>query len=163
MNTHTLLFLCTGNYFRSRFAEIYFNHHAERKNLAWSADSRGIAVELGHGNVGPISRHTLRGLERRRIGPAGSMRFPVQLSEDDLFRARHIVAVKAAEHRPLLARKFPAWVERVEYWDVDDVDCVLPDEALAVLERELDGLLRRLEAAGAPDSRQGFVSINTGK
>ena len=146
MNTHTLLFLCTGNYFRSRFAEILFNHHAQRQGLVWSADSRGIAVELGTRNVGPISRYTLGALNRRRIDPTHSMRFPIQLTEADLIQARHVVAVKEAEHRPLLARKFPAWVGRVEYWQVDDIDCAPPDEALALLEKEVVGLLTRLAA-----------------
>ena len=39
----TVLFLCTGNYYRSRFAEILFNHLAGQSKLAWRADSRGLA------------------------------------------------------------------------------------------------------------------------
>jgi protein-tyrosine phosphatase len=41
----TILFLCTGNYYRSRFAEELFNHHAERAGLYWVAQSRGLALE----------------------------------------------------------------------------------------------------------------------
>jgi protein-tyrosine-phosphatase len=33
----TLLFLCTGNYYRSRYAEELFNHHAARGGLLWQA------------------------------------------------------------------------------------------------------------------------------
>ena len=36
----TVLFLCTGNYYRSRFAEELFNHHAERAGDDWIAQSR---------------------------------------------------------------------------------------------------------------------------
>ena len=40
----TVLFLCTGNYYRSRFAEILFNWHATQQELNWRADSRGLAL-----------------------------------------------------------------------------------------------------------------------
>ena len=59
-----ILFLCTGNYYRSRFAEIFFNWHAEQRVLAWRAESRGLALDAS--NVGPISRHTLAYLKTAR-------------------------------------------------------------------------------------------------
>jgi protein-tyrosine-phosphatase len=37
---NTVLFLCTGNYYRSRFAEELFNHHADRAGLNWIAQRR---------------------------------------------------------------------------------------------------------------------------
>jgi protein-tyrosine phosphatase len=37
-----ILFLCTGNFYRSRFAEELFNHLARQKRLDWVADSRGL-------------------------------------------------------------------------------------------------------------------------
>ena len=40
-----VLFLCTGNYYRSRFAEELFNHLAIQRGLAWRADSAGLEVE----------------------------------------------------------------------------------------------------------------------
>ena len=39
-----LLFLCTGNYYRSRFAELLFNALAREAGLSWIASSRGIAT-----------------------------------------------------------------------------------------------------------------------
>ena len=39
----TLLFLCTGNYYRSRYAEELFNHRAAPAGLNWRAQSRGLA------------------------------------------------------------------------------------------------------------------------
>jgi protein-tyrosine-phosphatase len=44
-NVKTVLFLCTGNYYRSRFAEELFNYEAERASLPWIAQSRGLALE----------------------------------------------------------------------------------------------------------------------
>jgi hypothetical protein len=40
----TVLFLCTGNYYRSRFAEALFNSVAGRMGLPWRASSRGLAL-----------------------------------------------------------------------------------------------------------------------
>jgi hypothetical protein len=37
-----MLFLCTGNYYRSRFAELLFNHLAKQRGLDWQATSRGL-------------------------------------------------------------------------------------------------------------------------
>ena len=38
-NEKTVLFLCTGNYYRSRFAEILFNSVASKLGLPWQASS----------------------------------------------------------------------------------------------------------------------------
>jgi protein-tyrosine-phosphatase len=40
-----ILFLCTGNYYRSRFAEVLFNSVAGKMGLPWQAYSRGLALE----------------------------------------------------------------------------------------------------------------------
>jgi protein-tyrosine-phosphatase len=37
--TKTLLILCTGNYYRSRYAEIVFNARAQEEQLPWQAIS----------------------------------------------------------------------------------------------------------------------------
>jgi protein-tyrosine-phosphatase len=50
-----LLFLCTGNYYRSRFAELLFNAMAATHALPWQAFSRGLAIDKGVNNVGPMS------------------------------------------------------------------------------------------------------------
>ncbi len=59
MSTRTVLFLCTGNYYRSRHAEAVFNHHAAAAGLGWRATSRGLALERGANNVGPLARATI--------------------------------------------------------------------------------------------------------
>jgi len=57
-----ILFLCTGNYYRSRFAEHLFNWLAVKQGLDWQADSRGLALERGVNNVGAISRYAAEAL-----------------------------------------------------------------------------------------------------
>lgn len=140
-----MLFLCTGNYYRSRFAEILFNHHAGRLNLNWRADSRGLAPEFGIWNIGPMSEYVVARLAGQGIGHHAYLRMPRRVSEADLAGADLIVAVKEAEHRPLLRQRFPAWAARVEYWHIHDLDGAIPQEALAGLEREVLALARRLQ------------------
>ncbi len=139
----TILFLCTGNYYRSRFAEIYFNHHAQKRGLPFVADSRGLALEPL--NPGPMSRNTMRWLESLAIPIPPNPEFPRSAQVVDFEVAGLIIAVKEAEHRPLMERKFPEWADRVEYWHIHDVDCATPDDALPLLERRVAELLERLE------------------
>src|SRR5438309_886198 len=61
----TVLFLCTGNYYRSRYAEILFNWKAQECGVAWKADSRGLDPDPR--NPGPMSRHTMTALKRLDI------------------------------------------------------------------------------------------------
>jgi protein-tyrosine phosphatase len=71
-----VLFLCTGNYYRSRYAEEVFNFHAAAEGLAWRAFSRGLAEASSPENVGPMSGFALAALEARMIAPEGAARFP---------------------------------------------------------------------------------------
>jgi protein-tyrosine phosphatase len=141
-NERRVLFLCTGNYYRSRFAEILFNSVAVRRGLPWRASSRGLALERGFNNVGPIAPSAVQALEMLAIRAAEeAARFPVQVTADDLEGADLIVALQDAEHRPLLQERFPPWVDRVEYWQVADAP-----PALGLIEREVMLLTARLGA-----------------
>jgi predicted translation initiation factor SUI1 len=140
----TILFLCTGNYYRSRFAEIYFNSVAEKMGLSWSACSRGLALERGVHNVGPMAASTVKALSTMGVPTSEAfVRFPIQVTAADLEQAHHIVALKQAEHAPLLQERFPTWTETVEFWDVDDAP-----EVLTLIEREVMGLVARLIGGG---------------
>jgi protein-tyrosine phosphatase len=144
MKPKLVLFLCTGNFYRSRFAEILFNHLARRDRLDWEAASRGLALELGTGNVGPISRHALAGLNTRGIPLDRPMRYPLPIDASMLTLADHIVALKRDEHLPFLQQKFPEYLPRVEFWEVHDLGCAPPDEALAQIENGIVALIERL-------------------
>ena len=69
----TVLFLCTGNYYRSRYAEILFNSVAGKMSLPWKASSRGLALEQGVNNVGPMEVSAVKALEARGLRAAAEL------------------------------------------------------------------------------------------
>ena len=142
-----LLFLCSGNYYRSRFAEAVFNHLAIQRNLPWRAFSRGLAIWMAEGDLSTWTEEALqqRGIERSLTGPTR-----VHLSEADLQRAHKIIAVKEAEHRPMMRDQFPAWEQRVDYWTIDDLDCAQPEDALPLLEARVHELATALAKESTP-------------
>ena len=133
---NTVLFICTGNYYRSRYAEIFFNDLASKMGIEWKAESRGLAAHEGY-NVGPISKFTLELLTQRGISPGDPIRFPMQLEEKDLREAGHIIAINRVEHQPMMEKQFPAWAERVTYWDVADLNITDSKNALSAIERQI--------------------------
>jgi protein-tyrosine phosphatase len=136
----TVLFLCTGNYYRSRFAEVLFNAVAGKMGLPWQASSRGLALERGVDNVGPMAVSAIKALEAMGVRAGDAItRMPAQVTTDDLEGAALVVALKHAEHLPLLQERFPAWAEKVEFWHVDDAP-----EVLGMIEQEVMRLVARL-------------------
>ena len=138
----SVLFLCSGNYYRSRFAEIFFNWLAAQEKIAWRAKSRGF--RLSTGNVGPISDHAINGLQARGVPHPDEHRFPLAVEGQDFETFDLIVAVKEAEHRPKMLARFPIWADRIDYWHIHDLDCAEPDEALVELEAKVRELVERL-------------------
>src|SRR5438270_14046948 len=103
----TVLFLCTGNYYRSRFAEVLFNSVADKMGLPWKATSRGLALERGVNNVGPMAASAITALKALGVrADAALTRLPAQVTTDDLERANRVVALKQAEHLPLVQERF---------------------------------------------------------
>ena len=136
-----VLFICTGNYYRSRFAEAVFNHAARRDGVAWSAFSRGLAIHLADGD---LSLHTERALRERGIALQETGATRISLTGSDLAGAGLIVALKREEHRPMLLRQFPEWADRVTYWNVHDIDQGEPEEALREIEEFVRNLIDQL-------------------
>jgi predicted translation initiation factor SUI1 len=146
----TVLFLCTGNYYRSRFAEALFNSVAGKMDLPWRASSRGLALERGVHNVGPMAVSAIKALEAMGVCAGDACaRAPAQVREEDFATADRVVALKRDEHLPLLQERFPAWAGKVESWHVDDAPGVL-----GLIEQEVMGLIARLHGGGQRQATQ---------
>jgi protein-tyrosine phosphatase len=141
-----ILFLCTGNYYRSRFAEEIFNYYAQREGLTWIAQSRALAIGRGKNNFGPISPFVLQALHERGLVVQGANCLPQQCALADLNDADRIVALMEIEHRPLILEQFSGWENLVDYWDVADIETTPPVAALKRIEDRVMDLLRVLGA-----------------
>ena len=142
-----VLFLCSGNYYRSRFAEHLFNHLAEAEGLACRADSAGLWPDCHTHNPGPMSPHTIAALGERGVRLPPQLRAPRDVRPLDIERAALTIALKDAEHRPVVIARFPALLERIEFWHVDDVADAPPSVALPMIERLVRELVQRLRAS----------------
>ena len=59
-------------------------------------------------------------------------------------RARS-VALKEAEHRPMIEHRFASVAHRIEYWDVDDIEFLDPPTALGKIDEQVRLLIGRLQ------------------
>ncbi len=139
--SHTVLFVCTGNYYRSRYAELLFN---ALRVSDWQATSRGLA--LSPYNQGPIWPPVLERLQQRGLAIPDAIRAPLMLQEVDLERATYVIALNEPEHRPLMQQRFPEWVDRITYWQIPDVNVLAADLAFDLIEREVTALTQALLA-----------------
>lgn len=128
-----VLFICSGNYYRSRFAEEVFNAECARRGLPWKADSVGLRVtENRYNNPGPISVHARQALARFGITPLAAEREPRQIAAQDLTAAIRRIALCRREHEPMVAARLPETVHQlIEYWEVEDVGLEDPPLATA--------------------------------
>lgn len=138
-----VIFVCTGNYYRSRFAETYFNHRKKETNLGWEASSRGLNI-YNNNNVGPISTHSTDYLKALSIPVHEELRFPLPLLLDDLVRADLVILLDRKEHFPMLQEQFPQYLSSVQFWDFPDVHIAPSSEILPKIKIKVEELLLQL-------------------
>ncbi len=140
-----ILFVCTGNYYRSRFAEEYFNHLAEKNELCWEATSKGLSQNMPSlNNPGPISVHTLKALSDRKIEGIGVNRYPRPMEKSDFANNDRIIAMSEIEHKPMIKSRYLAHSERVEYFEVGDLPIEDPDTALGKIALIVEDLIKEM-------------------
>ena len=139
----SVLFVCTGNVYRSRFAEALFNHHAEEGALGWCAFSRGLAPHLAEEpHLAPETRDAL---EARGIDLHHTAATKTPLAEADLRLAHLIIGLSEQEHAPMVRRQFPDWSEQFNFWQVEDIALWDPERALGAIETEVRTLIGLLK------------------
>lgn len=136
-----VLFVCTGNYYRSRFAELLFNDIANKQKLSRQAFSRGLGVYKAR-NKGPISILTLKYLEQLDIAIPEEPSNPVQFVLKDFEQAEQTILMDKTEHLPMLQEQFPNLIDQVEFWDFPDVQYKSHELILPALELKVRALLK---------------------
>ena len=120
-----VIFICTGNYYRSRLSEELFNYYVQQTDLPWEAASRGMVESGGLRGISPFA---FEYLDQRGLSPhVDPTRDPEQLRVSDLEEASLIIALNREEHEPMLRERFgqiPKILEqknRLRFWNVCDV------------------------------------------
>ena len=140
-----VLFICTGNFYRSRHAEALFNWHALQKNLPARAFSRGLLTSIVADEPTLLSVDTHTRLAKLGIPLELTGRAPTQLQIEDLERAHHVIALKKDEHYEMMRGAHPEWAERITYWQVHDIDCAEPEDVLPQIEEQVLDLMETLK------------------
>lgn len=141
---NSLLFICTGNYYRSRYAEALFNHQKGIPLSHWRAFSRGLMIECAPQSISP---HTRNAIQSKGITDDCYESLPTALTLADLKRADLVVALKREEHHAMMQHQFPEWVERIRYWDVHDLDVWSPAQTLPAIETRVQSLIAELSTS----------------
>jgi protein-tyrosine phosphatase len=147
---HWMLFVCTGNFYRSRYAEALFNHGAALRGLSWRAFSRGLKIHWAPDE--DLAPQTVEALRLRGIDPSHTGPTRVQIQLADLERADRVVVLDEAEHRPMILEDFPDWVDRVDYWTCQDLQWEEHTSCMPRIESQVATLLDELarSADGSP-------------
>jgi protein-tyrosine phosphatase len=140
-----VLFLCTGNYYRSRFAEEYFNSKAREKGILHRASSRGLAENFErHKNPGPMSLDALSELRRCGVIMRRPIRKPQRLSGAEVPYFDLIICMDKKEHRPMVQKRPSLKGKAVIYWNIKDLIDIPASIALPECRRKIDLLIQNL-------------------
>lgn len=145
MSLPKVLFVCTGNYYRSRFAEELFNHLANETGLDWTANSAGLKVDESRLiNIGTFSPHTYEALAKREITPRADKREPRQIEARDFDTYDLIIALCDREHRPMVDEIHPENRDAFTFWTVEDIQYEDPTSATEQIEKQVRNLVAEL-------------------
>ena len=139
---HNILFVCTANIFRSRFAEEVFNFLAAEERIPAKAFSAGLKV--GEYHVRKIHRPALEQLDKLNIKPKRPNELSVHIDEVQLTKYNQLICMDKAEHKPMVLSNLKLKEFNFEYWDIIDEPKVLSDVSLPIcyskVKELLDGL-----------------------
>jgi protein-tyrosine phosphatase len=130
-----VLFVCTGNYYRSKFADIYFNH-ISNLNKNSKAISRGINIDLKN-NIGNISGFAFNYLTELDINIPNVERAK-SLVLKDVEQSDLIVGLDYDEHYKFLTSNFPFASNKMMFWKIPDLYKDDAKIALSKLKRKID-------------------------
>ena len=138
-----ILFICTGNYYRSRFAEILFNELCQQEKLPFWSFSKGL--RLSKNNKGPISIHTKNYMSLLNSNISYLPRMPIPVDKFDFEFYDRIIALDENEHRPMMKSRYPKYENSIEYWHFVDDYVDGPENVLPKLENHVRQFIDELK------------------
>ena len=151
-----ILFICTGNYYRSRYAQACFNLKAQETKLDWTAVSRGLGIKPGRKGISPLAATEL---SKRGVPETLYRGDPEPLTEADLNKSDYIVVMDETEHRNIIERRFPNRDGRkFHYWEIPDYPKMTVPAACAAMSENIDHLLKELAGLDADSGQHESTS-----
>lgn len=139
--SQTVLFICSGNFYRSRYAEAVFNHIAPHVIPGWSAISRGFKPHLATEDLSYLARERL---QEKGIPLNHTAEKPCKLSREDLEESTVIVSLLESQHRPLMRTHFPEFEDVSLYWEVYDIEDQPAEISLSLIDENVTQLIAEL-------------------
>jgi len=134
-----ILFVCTGNYYRSRFAECYFWFLSDMFGIKLEADSRGFEISLADGlakklgEIHPMTKHEIRSFkyldsEKENWGSRETYTSKIiknrkQIALSDFESFDIVIALNKKEHEKYIIDMSidESVKKKIIMWDIDDV------------------------------------------
>ena len=139
-----VLFVCTANIHRSRFAEEVFNFLAKERNSAHRAFSAGLRV--GNYSFRTIYYPALDNLKKFNITPLRPNDHSIHIEEVDIHEYDRIICMDEGEHRPMVMANENLDDELFEYWNIIDEPQVKSDISLPKCFQKVEDLLRDMDS-----------------
>jgi len=140
-----VLFLCTGNYYRSRLAEEFLRAMARGKALDIICDSAALGIVPNPINVGPIRRELRDFMKQRNIYSSSAERFPRKCTAGDIESSDIVIGMNEPEHRHMVEKQFPGCLaDKVRYWDVPDMEEDPGFIGPGLIEKNVEKLLKEI-------------------
>lgn len=113
-------------------------------SLGWQAFSRGLQIHLAPPGLSP---HTFKELSRLQIPLHHTAPERQSLTIEDLSRAHRAIALQHTEHFPMMQEQFPEYADKIEYWEVLDIEYADPSESLELIARQVHQMLDALRTS----------------
>ena len=133
-----VLFVCTANIHRSRFAEEVFNYFSEKNKKSASAFSAGLRV--GDYNFRKIYYPALDNLEKFNILPKRADELSVHINNIDLNQYDRLICMDKNEHKPMVQSDSHLSTFKFEYWDITDMPKVDSNISLPKCYKQVESL-----------------------
>ena len=139
-----VLFVCTANIHRSRFAEEVFNHFSEKNNKGVAAFSAGLRV--GDYNFRKIYYPALDNLEKFNILPKRAEELSVHIKNIDLDQYDRLICMDKNEHKPMVLPDPQLSAFKFEYWDITDMPKVHSNISLPKCYKQVESLWNQISS-----------------
>ena len=140
---YNILFVCTGNIFRSRFAEEVFNHLCKINGVDATAFSAGLQV--GRYKQRKIYWPAMNELERLKIEPLRSNEDSVHINDIDVSIYDQIICMDEEEHKPMVRSNELLSGFIFQYWNIVDMPKVPSDISHPRCYKKVETLIDQLK------------------